>query len=107
MNPFRTATEQERLDQPCGGKMAEIEASANEIIDLLGQPDEGSLDSKTDVEFYAVNDAGDLINLWNWKDGVWNGVEFDFGARRFFSIWYSDPRVLIEFSEWLTLIRSA
>lgn len=107
MNPFVRATEDQYREFPCGGKMAEIEATANELIDLLGQPRDGSLDEKTDVEFYALNEAGDLINLWNWKDGMWNGVEFDFGARRFFSVWYSDPRVLIEFSQWLTLIRSA
>ncbi len=107
LNPFKTATEDDRQDFKCGGKMAEIEASANEIIELLGQPEEGSADGKTDVEFYALNDFGDLINLWNWKDGGYIDEEFDYGAYRFFSVWYSDPRALEQFGYWLNLMRKS
>lgn len=88
------------------GKIDELYATADEISIMLGSPDEGSGDGKTDVDWIAVSDDGEFINLWNWKDGNWAGVDFDPAAYRHFSVWYTDKSALIELHRAISLQRN-
>lgn len=95
---FRKCTRTEMMEAGVGSshKMDELYATADEISIMLGSPEGESPDGKVDAEWIAVNDDGEFINLWNYKDAGYLGIEFDPAAYRNFSVWYTDKSALIE-----------
>jgi hypothetical protein len=74
---------------------------------VLGTPRPGSDDGKTDAEWCAVNEQGEIIWIWNWKDGRFIGREFDPSKYRYFSVWHSDPIVVYQLRSRIAANRSS
>ncbi len=105
-NPFRPATDQERRNYQTY-KMDEVNATADELNDILGHTAPGGADGKTDAEFYAMTTQGEYIELWNYKDAGYLGLEFDPKEMRPFSVWYSKNEALQQLRYWLAIHRKS
>lgn len=112
-NPFRPATEEERYAWQ-GGKLNEVYATGNELKAILGHTLPGGPDGKTDVEFCSMTNQGELISLWNWKDGGYEladdeelDLEEFMAEGRNWSVYYTNPEALQQLRYWLAVHRKS
>jgi hypothetical protein len=48
----------------------EIKTTYKKLVDVFGEPGEGSADGKTDVNWKIEFDNGEVANIYNWKNGI-------------------------------------